>query len=669
MPEEPLPFDHSKLSPRDLEVLRAFHATNEFETHLPDSDGSDSPLPPTSQPVDPTLDLEVEMLSIFVGEVEEDLAVLRGGLEQADRDEVVDSPGFLTLLQVAHKIRGSAAMIGCDAMSTIAHHIEIVIQQITSGEISMHTGLYGLGHAVGAMEMTLESVVNQKQEDLLPLLALEQDLEGLGISLTEQSEEQMPTTAGAGPARTLHDARFVQGRGATRDPRGRPGSPDQLIQSTERLIEQQTALVLARKQVDEAFQELQTAQARLRRIEAFFSSMSMFMTSAASDHADDVATPSSSLVARILREAAQRTGRAYQLRADSQPLSLEDATRWDELEMDRFSETNLLAYALNEAIGDIATATAQLQHALASFDSLIAQHITTTQQVHAGFSLRFPQVTRLAQGLLVRAWEQQVIIPFSQVLRIDYQPQDGYDQFYALNDLLGFPTTSQVPTAPAISQIQPVLRLSIDSQPATRVGVQVDDIIGQVELLIKLPPAPLRRPGITGMAIDSAGNVLLALDVPELIRRDGLRQKDDEKQAADAYDETPAALYQAKNALPKILIVDDSVSIRRSIRQMLSQKDYVILEASDGREALEKIEEESPDLLLLDLEMPGMNGYDVLNVLRTRSLLPDLKIAVLTSRSSEKHRQRARELGAHKYITKPCSNNTLLEIVATLLAQ
>src|SRR6266851_1793109 len=226
MPEDPLPFDHSRLSPRDLEVLRAFHATNEFETHLPDSVGSDSPSPPMPQPVDPTLDLEVEMLSIFAGEVEEDLAVLRGGLEQADRDEVVNSPGFLTLRQVAHKIRGSAAMIGCDAMSTIAHHIEIVVQQITSGEISMHTGLYGLGHAVGAMEMTLESVVNQKQEDLLPLLGLEQDLEGLGISLTGHSEEQMPTTgaerarAGASPAPTLHEASPLYGTG---DPRGRPG--------------------------------------------------------------------------------------------------------------------------------------------------------------------------------------------------------------------------------------------------------------------------------------------------------------------------------------------------------------------------------------------------------------------------------------------------------------
>ena len=108
--------------------------------------------------------------------------------------------------------------------------------------------------------------------------------------------------------------------------------------------------------------------------------------------------------------------------------------------------------------------------------------------------------------------------------------------------------------------------------------------------------------------------------------------------------------------------------IRRSIRQTLSQKGYTVIEAEDGREALEKIEEESPDLLLLDLEMPRMNGYEVMKVLRTRSLLPNLKIALLTSRTSNKHKQRAQELGVHHYLSKPCAENDLLETVATLLA-
>ncbi|GAC1567595.1 MAG: hypothetical protein NVS3B14_14130 [Ktedonobacteraceae bacterium] len=640
MPEESLPSEHSKLSPEDLEVLHTFLATDEFETSPPDNDA-----PGAAQPVSsphPLLDFEDEMHSIFTSEVHEDLVVLRGGLEQAERDERANSAGFHTLRQVAHKISGTAAAIGCDAMSAIAHHIEIVIQQITAGEITVLSGLYELGHAVGALEMTLESVAKQGQEE------------------------------GA--------------RATARVADGRPGPFDHLIQHSEQLIEQQTALEHARKQVEAAFQELHTAQARLKRIETFFSNMFMSMPTATPVNADAGAASSSSLVARILREAAQRTGHTRQLQAitTSPSPSLEDAARWDELEMDRFSEKNLLAHALNEAIGDTATATAQLQRALARLDILIGQHIVTARQVRAGAmslraapfntliqhtrqaALKVAQDTGQMQGLLVRAWEQQVIIPFSQVLRIDYHRQDSHDHLYALNALLGLPTTSTPPITHAASWISPVLRLSTDTGPATRVAVQVDEVIGQVELLIKLPPAPLMRPGVTGMTIDSAGKVLLVLDVHELIRHDGLHQA--WALTASAYHETPEDVHTTANTTLKILIVDDSVSIRRTLRQTFSQKDYIILEARDGLEALEIIEEEAPQLLLLDLEMPHMNGYDMLNVLHTRSLLPGLKIVLLTSRTSEKHKQRARELGAHAYLTKPCSENTLLETVASLLA-
>ena len=117
------------------------------------------------------------------------------------------------------------------------------------------------------------------------------------------------------------------------------------------------------------------------------------------------------------------------------------------------------------------------------------------------------------------------------------------------------------------------------------------------------------------------------------------------------------------------MIADDSVTIRRSLSQTLSQKDYLILEARDGLEALELLAEESPDLLLLDLEMPNMNGYEVLNILRTRAMLPQLRIILLTSRASEKHKRRAHELGIHTYLTKPCPDDELLETVGSLLAK
>ena len=660
MAEEPLAFDYSKLSARDQEILRTFQATSEFETRPPDDDGPVTPVAP--QPVDPTLELEDEMISVFATEVEGDLAVLRGGLEQAERDEDVHSPGFLTLQHIAHKIRGSASMIGCEGMSTIAHRIELVVRQILAGKTDAHTGLYGLAQAVGALEMTLASVVVDKQEDLQPLLGLEQDFVTLGIALEEAETRAGASQGGKPGTRTLYgeDSSFTQGG----------GDFDQIIGHSERLIEQQTALEDARRQVTIAFQELQTAQARLRRIESFFSSLFLSATMAGYGAEGEGAVPTSSLVARILREAEQRTGRAYQFETNIPPLLLEDAARWDELEMDRFSETNLLVYALNEAIGDIATATTQLQRALAHLDTLMGQQFTTTQQLHAGITRHFPQAPRQARGLLVRAWEQQVIVPFTQVLRIDYQPQDDYQHFYMLNALLGFPPAAALdsPSTPIARQVQPILRLAIDGDTpaATQIGVQVDEVVGQVELLVRQPPAPLLRPGISGMAIDSAGNVLLVLNLPELIWREQSRQS--QKHVVSEQRETYQAAYSTTRARPKILIVDDSVTIRRTLRQTLSQKDYVIVEAGDGREALEKVEEESPDLLLLDLEMPRMNGYEVMKVLRTRSLLPNLKIALLTSRNSHKHKKRAQELGAHKYLSKPCAENTLLETVAELLA-
>ena len=94
-----------------------------------------------------------------------------------------------------------------------------------------------------------------------------------------------------------------------------------------------------------------------------------------------------------------------------------------------------------------------------------------------------------------------------------------------------------------------------------------------------------------------------------------------------------------------------------------------MLEAEDGIQTLEQLSKEALDLLLLDIEMPNLNGYDVLNIIRAQQRFPGLKIVMLTSRSSEKHKQRARELGAHAYLTKPCPQDLLLETIQSLLVK
>src|SRR6266566_5069596 len=200
MSEASNPFEHSELSPEDLEVVRAFHATDRFAVFQGDSEDAtfqgdregaisqgDREGRPYPTRADAASEPEDEMLTIFVSEVGEDIAALRRALEQAEIDDRIDSPGFLTLQRVAHKIRGTAAAIGCEAISVIAHHIEMLIQHMKKGEILLLSGLFALGNAMGALEMTLHSVVAHGQEDMQPLLNLEEYYAALDIHTPARS--------------------------------------------------------------------------------------------------------------------------------------------------------------------------------------------------------------------------------------------------------------------------------------------------------------------------------------------------------------------------------------------------------------------------------------------------------------------------------------------------
>lgn len=116
-----------------------------------------------------------------------------------------------------------------------------------------------------------------------------------------------------------------------------------------------------------------------------------------------------------------------------------------------------------------------------------------------------------------------------------------------------------------------------------------------------------------------------------------------------------------------VIVADDSVSIRQSLHQSLTHADYQAFDARDGIQALELLQQHVPDALILDVEMPNLNGYDVLSRMHTYPELAGVKIVMLTSRFTEKHQARAKELGAHAYLTKPCAPETLLETLERLL--
>lgn len=805
-------FDHNELSPEDLEVLRAFHAIDEpgpasSPSQEPAQGASTTPQPGDAQSSS-TLS-EDDMLALFAMEADEDITTMRSALQQIEQDDRVGSPGFVALQRAAHKVAGTAGAIGCDSMSAIARSIEKVIKLVRSETVAYLTGLIALAHAVRALESTLHSVVANGYESKSSLLELEEEYKALDIDIHAVDIPENPSHD------TAEDTLFQMTSPARIDQL----HLDQLIQHTEKLVELHIPLKNAQKEVETALYELQAAQARLRRLEPLLSSMSLSLDTPNNDMSASAEHPASSLVVRILNEAVERTGRIQQFKSKSlpQPLAVQDTALWDEMEIDRFTETGVLAHSLSEAIADIATATTRLRLAFAHLRSVVERRLIQTgivhndalllrsmpfsvlltllqqavemlvgaqtgaqkgkvqfeasgemtmidqdilealtdpllefvrssvaeslflgdkseqdgeqvlrislkvhaignevtieisfsqpvspgvldalrqqaiQQLYGSVStqqqaggqtdvcLRFPRSQRVVQGLLVRAGDQCVIIPFSQIQHIDYSEQPGgktlaqgehpqetspadWQEVYDLAALLGFSPEN----APAGN----VARVALVLQAETpHMVVQADEVVGEIELVMKPLAAHLHRPGIAGAAIDGSGNVLLIVNLPEILRLQAMQGRNGEVvpgRDVSRNHKVPPAQHK-EQLLKKILVADDSVYIRQSISQTLSHEGYEVLEADDGVKALEQLAKETPGLLLLDIEMPNLNGYDVLNILRTSSQFPELKIVLLTSRSSEKHKQRALELGAHAYLTKPCPQDLLLKTIQSLL--
>lgn len=286
------------------------------------------------------------------------------------------------------------------------------------------------------------------------------------------------------------------------------------------------------------------------------------------------------------------------------------------------------------------------------------------------FHLRLPRSQGAVRCLLVRVDDQQLLIPFSQIQRIEDAQQVPIDRRYALSALLNEPhpdtpaaalSSEQHSNMASSASIQPMI-IPLQELSRRSMGITVDEVLDECEVMVK-PLAPhLQRPGILGSAIDGTGNILLLLDLSTLISQYTTRQRSQTQRERPQQAQTPLRT-------PSILIADDSTSIRQSLQHMLRQKNYTLYEARDGMEALEQLTARIPDIFLLDMEMPNLNGYDLLNIMRLYPELADVKVIILTSRSSQKHRQRALGMGAQAYLTKPCPQDILLETIARLLDQ
>ena len=128
------------------------------------------------------------------------------------------------------------------------------------------------------------------------------------------------------------------------------------------------------------------------------------------------------------------------------------------------------------------------------------------------------------------------------------------------------------------------------------------------------------------------------------------------------------AIAASEPNLPRILIVDDSLSVRNSLSQLMRDSGYQPILARDGREAVIILDSEKPDVVLTDLEMPRMNGLDLVSYIRNSSAWKDLPTVMITSRNMSKHRQQAQQVGVNRFIPKPFTDDEVLEAIDEQLA-
>jgi chemosensory pili system protein ChpA (sensor histidine kinase/response regulator) len=200
-----------------------------------------------------------------------------------------------------------------------------------------------------------------------------------------------------------------------------------------------------------------------------------------------------------------------------------------------------------------------------------------------------------------------------------------------------------------------------------RAAIRIDEVIGSREIVVKsVGPQVSSVQGILGATIMGDGSVLVILDLAPLVRH-GIGRR--EQRLAEGLDVVQMPAIEDVRALPLVMVVDDSITMRKVTGRVLERHEYEVVTAKDGVDALEKLAERVPDLMLLDIEMPRMDGYELATHMKADPRLRQVPIIMITSRTGEKHRQRAFDIGVERYLGKPYQEAELLAQIGEMMEQ
>ena len=297
--------------------------------------------------------------------------------------------------------------------------------------------------------------------------------------------------------------------------------------------------------------------------------------------------------------------------------------------------------------------------------------INSTQGEGTSFTIRLPLTLAISDALLVELGDEIYAVPhisIEGVVRVSrtelLNSYDGRSAFFNYADhdyrvrylgaLLGIGQLN-------LSEQRKWYPLLLVRAGDHRIALQVDGLLGNRQIVVKsVGPQISTVRWISGGTILGDGRVALILDMTALVRMDAVHNIPSQL-------ELPPAIHAPPQNV--VMVVDDSITVRKVTGRVLERNGMKVITAKDGVDAVAQLQEQLPDVMLLDIEMPRMDGYELARHMRNTEELKSIPIIMITSRTGDKHRQLALDLGVRRYLGKPYQEAELLDNIYSVLAE
>ncbi|MGL6039778.1 MAG: response regulator, partial [Deefgea sp.] len=264
-------------------------------------------------------------------------------------------------------------------------------------------------------------------------------------------------------------------------------------------------------------------------------------------------------------------------------------------------------------------------------------------------SVMIEQVQELKSEALARIYENREQEWMGQRYRFAYLPR-----------LLG--------DATAIPEQKRYSTVILLRSGAERIALHVDQLVKNQEVVVKpIGPQLARIPGVVGATVLGTGEIVLIMNPLALLAQSA--QINAQVQKVDTSHQAQPTMPEQLSTAPVVMVVDDSLTVRKITGRLLAREGFQVVTAKDGVDALQQLHDVKPAVMLVDIEMPRMDGFELTRNVRVADDTKHIPIIMITSRTAEKHKKYAFELGVNAYLGKPYQEDELLGLIRRLVAE